>query len=325
MKIKTSTLFLLLILISMLIPAISIPAQAGTRCVENWPNNIWEESVPEEAVFNLGLRIPKGNETVEIGTNQKVWAVTVPKLLPVVQSELTNAKGSIAIKQELLTITPDWKIGSGTKGQAFLAVKSGGSILSNVNMPPFEWGISNARPSTFVPNAILRVRITVSAAGCTPRVFISPSWQNKNYQLPKLDSPEVASWESNFDFASVSRDKNVLISGSKILQVNYEARLVQFQNWNEAGDFTQCGGVFPDSDLPRTSVCQVNFYANYFGMFIHLGQKSVNMNAIGATTKDASKTTATNNKKTSITCVKGKLTKTVTAVKPVCPAGYKKK
>jgi hypothetical protein len=31
------------------------------------------------------------------------------------------------------------------------------------------------------------------------------------------------------------------------------------------------------------------------------------------------------NKKTSITCVKGKLTKKVTAVKPVCPKGYKKK
>jgi hypothetical protein len=30
-------------------------------------------------------------------------------------------------------------------------------------------------------------------------------------------------------------------------------------------------------------------------------------------------------KKTTITCVKGKLTKKVTAIKPVCPKGYKKK
>jgi hypothetical protein len=30
-------------------------------------------------------------------------------------------------------------------------------------------------------------------------------------------------------------------------------------------------------------------------------------------------------KKTTITCIKGKVTKKVTAVKPVCPAGYKKK
>jgi membrane protein involved in colicin uptake len=30
-------------------------------------------------------------------------------------------------------------------------------------------------------------------------------------------------------------------------------------------------------------------------------------------------------KKTTITCIKGKLTKNVTAVKPTCPPGYKKK
>ena len=30
-------------------------------------------------------------------------------------------------------------------------------------------------------------------------------------------------------------------------------------------------------------------------------------------------------KKTTITCTKGKLTKKVTAIKPKCPAGYKKK
>jgi regulator of protease activity HflC (stomatin/prohibitin superfamily) len=40
-------------------------------------------------------------------------------------------------------------------------------------------------------------------------------------------------------------------------------------------------------------------------------------------TKAAAKVAAT--KKTTITCVKGKLTKKVTAVKPVCPKGYKKK
>ena len=31
------------------------------------------------------------------------------------------------------------------------------------------------------------------------------------------------------------------------------------------------------------------------------------------------------NKQTTITCVKGKLTKKVTAINPKCPAGYKKK
>ena len=37
------------------------------------------------------------------------------------------------------------------------------------------------------------------------------------------------------------------------------------------------------------------------------------------------KTASTAAKKTTITCVKGKTTKKVTAVKPKCPSGYKKK
>ena len=45
--------------------------------------------------------------------------------------------------------------------------------------------------------------------------------------------------------------------------------------------------------------------------------------SIASSTILNAKTLAT--KKTTITCVKGKLTKKVSAVKPVCPTGYKKK
>jgi hypothetical protein len=44
-----------------------------------------------------------------------------------------------------------------------------------------------------------------------------------------------------------------------------------------------------------------------------------------AATKAAADKAAASLKKPKITCVKGKLTKKVTAVKPKCPAGYKKK
>jgi hypothetical protein len=62
---------------------------------------------------------------------------------------------------------------------------------------------------------------------------------------------------------------------------------------------------------------QLNFSASGFHystnkIRVSLGQKSISGTA-GA------------DKKTTITCVKGKLTKKVTAVKPKCPAGYKKK
>jgi hypothetical protein len=323
MKAKKFLAFILLILVPILTLPNSTLAQANSLCVSNWPNNIWEESVPEEAIFSLTRSVASGNERVEVTSNQKVWAITVPKLLPLVQSEITNLKGSISIKQELLTITPDWKIGTHTYGQAYLYVKSGGGLLSRANMPPFEHLIVNVRPSTFVPSAILRVKNTVSTPGCTPRVFISPGWQNKNYQLPMLDSPEVASWESNFDFQKVNQDKTWLNDELKVTQLNYDSRWVQFPTWIRAGDFTQCGGVFPDSDLPRTPNCQVNFYANHQGMFISLGRKTVNMSP--KQSAPAIPSESSTNKKTTITCIKGKLIKKVTAVKPKCPNGYKVK
>lgn len=51
------------------------------------------------------------------------------------------------------------------------------------------------------------------------------------------------------------------------------------------------------------------------------GEKSLTVRATTTTTVAASTPAA----KTSITCVKGKTIKKVTALKPVCPAGYKKK
>jgi membrane protein involved in colicin uptake len=41
--------------------------------------------------------------------------------------------------------------------------------------------------------------------------------------------------------------------------------------------------------------------------------------------QEAEAKAAAANKKTTITCIKGKLTKKVTAVKPKCPSGYKLK
>ena len=40
---------------------------------------------------------------------------------------------------------------------------------------------------------------------------------------------------------------------------------------------------------------------------------------------EAKTSTEATSKKTTITCVKGKTVKKITAVKPVCPKGYKKK
>jgi hypothetical protein len=46
---------------------------------------------------------------------------------------------------------------------------------------------------------------------------------------------------------------------------------------------------------------------------------------LAAADKAAADKAAASLKKTTIICVKGKLTKKITVVKPVCPKGYKKK
>jgi chemotaxis protein histidine kinase CheA len=54
-------------------------------------------------------------------------------------------------------------------------------------------------------------------------------------------------------------------------------------------------------------------------------KKAAEAKAAAAKILVAAKAKAAATKKTTITCVKGKLTKKVTAVKPICPKGYKKK
>ena len=57
---------------------------------------------------------------------------------------------------------------------------------------------------------------------------------------------------------------------------------------------------------------------------IDLSTAKYNIQSVNASL-DASEKVWEKTQKTTITCIKGKLTKKVTAVKPVCPAGYKKK
>jgi hypothetical protein len=57
---------------------------------------------------------------------------------------------------------------------------------------------------------------------------------------------------------------------------------------------------------------------------VKLSQEAANP-APSATPSPSASAKAATPKKTTITCVKGKTTKKVTAIKPTCPTGYKKK
>ena len=60
----------------------------------------------------------------------------------------------------------------------------------------------------------------------------------------------------------------------------------------------------------------------YFNL---LGEYDFSVEATPTPSKSPTPTKSTKPKLITITCVKGKLTKKVTAFKPVCPSGYKKK
>ena len=77
------------------------------------------------------------------------------------------------------------------------------------------------------------------------------------------------------------------------------------------------------SAIPPTLNCNDIFQSSAFS--VQIKRLETSLDFIGSEFAAAIKTANSSAKKITITCMKGKLTKKVTAVKPVCPTGYKKK
>ena len=77
------------------------------------------------------------------------------------------------------------------------------------------------------------------------------------------------------------------------------------------------------SAIPPNLYCNDAFRSSAFGG--QLISLEISLGFIDSEFTAAVKKATSSTQKTTITCIKGKLTKKVTAVKPVCPAGYKKK
>ena len=80
------------------------------------------------------------------------------------------------------------------------------------------------------------------------------------------------------------------------------------------------------AELKATQEAEIKIVADKIASEKAAGEKIIaDAKAEAARILAAAKGKAAASKKTTITCVKGKITKKVTAVKPVCPMGYKKK
>jgi len=78
------------------------------------------------------------------------------------------------------------------------------------------------------------------------------------------------------------------------------------------------------SQVATTTFKLLNGYVYFRAAGFHYSVPKIKVSVIDAVPTPKT-TTAASKKMVTITCVKGKLSKKVTAVKPACPAGYKKK
>ncbi len=95
--------------------------------------------------------------------------------------------------------------------------------------------------------------------------------------------------------------------------------LIQKQGGHETENSYYSPNMYSFYYFPKKQDCKFNlvYFNRDYDQVIPLGQ-IILQPVVG-------QSSSTIGKKTTITCVKGKLTKKVTAVKPVCPKGYKKK
>ena len=107
----------------------------------------------------------------------------------------------------------------------------------------------------------------------------------------------------------------------KILWPKYEGTFQQFSDLalDSAPD---CDKILLDKPLSKETITSGNQYLDSVLIGISKVESQVEKFKI---TILGSNTPSSNQKKTTITCVNGKLVKKVTAVKPTCPKGYKKK
>jgi hypothetical protein len=79
------------------------------------------------------------------------------------------------------------------------------------------------------------------------------------------------------------------------------------------------------SQVATTTFKLSNGFVYFRAAGFHYSVPKIKVSVVDSPASSTSKAAATSKKATSITCIKGTAAKKVTAVKPKCPAGYKKK
>lgn len=184
-------------------------------------------------------------------------------------------------------------------------------------------------------------------------LLISPaSTLKENYEIDVLNQPSCALALIEDVAGNVSNYWNWPLD-SYFWPKNLECNPRTTQTLDETKDFDNLKQLYNDlaeanNDLQKLKIINGNLETELSGLFrisaeadefsskldvlaVRLSEeqvllaKAAKLKAKQEAEAKAAATKAIGTKKTTITCAKGKLTKKVTAVKPVCPPGYKKK
>ena len=173
--------------------------------------------------------------------------------------------------------------------------------------------------SVIIPNSVLSIENEAFANTGITSVIIGDS----------VTSIGMKAFENN-NLANVTFGKSVLSIGYSAFAFNRLTKVMLPNSLKQIGSYAFQGNLFltqisiPEGlEVLDPEAFQYNFRLDsilYCGKLTAFPKKPSCL-----TVQTSVKPTSATPKKTTITCVKGKLTKKVTAVKPVCPAGYKKK
>jgi hypothetical protein len=167
-----------------------------------------------------------------------------------------------------------------------------------------------------------------------PLKLIKPDFYPQQVTWP--NSPDVPKYNSGFDpgetspyeliyvlYAQHGIDIRGLFLQDRILGIFQDGCAVSnasgtASQWQPSPIFKEFFFVY---FLKPVSTCKSTILVkNLNGKWLNVGDEYIQSPVIGPLTKSPAKNTSI-----TITCIKGKLTKQVTGINPICPAGYKKK
>ena len=156
----------------------------------------------------------------------------------------------------------------------------------------------------------LTLKYLVTKDGTTPLANTEVTLQiNAPYSMSK------ANWLSGTTKIGVPASDSA--SGADLKAKTNAAGEVTFTIKNTDTTGTEAAPASPNAAAPKTRL-----YGTFKAVIPGFGDKDADVDLVTFDVYAAAKTVV---KKTTITCVKGKVTKKVTAVNPKCPTGYKKK